>query len=482
MRLLVVQRLVGALVALSGVIMLPPAAISAWYADGIVSAFLDSALACAVVGGLMWLPVRRARHELRVRDGFLVTVATWVMVCLACALPFMLGPTKLPLSQAVFESVSGLTTTGVTVLVGLDRLPASLLFYRQSLCFIGGMGIVIIAVAIVPMLRIGGSQLFRAEASSGMKDTRLTPRIAGTARALWFVYLGLNALCALSYWIAGMDPLDAIGHAFSTVATSGFSTHDASLGYFHNALVETIAMVFMTFGGVSFALHYAAWRRASAQAYFSDAELRAYFVILMCVTVLLAAAVYAGDTTASPGNALRRALFQAISHLTTTGYFVGDFAPWPSFAPMLLLLVPFIGACSGSTSGGLKVVRVLLLFKQGAREVQQLIHPRGRFMVKLGGLSVSGAVLAAVTGFCTLYALSFVAMALVLAAAGVAPADAWTAVATCINNMGPGIAGMDGHYADLGPAAVWVLSVAMLLGRLEVFTVLVLLSGAFWRD
>ena len=182
MRLLVVQRLVGALVALSGVIMLPPAAISAWYADGIVSAFLDSALACAVVGGLMWLPVRRARHELRVRDGFLVTVATWVMVCLACALPFMLGPTKLPLSQAVFESVSGLTTTGVTVLVGLDRLPASLLFYRQSLCFIGGMGIVIIAVAIVPMLRIGGSQLFRAEASSGMKDTRLTPRIAGTAR------------------------------------------------------------------------------------------------------------------------------------------------------------------------------------------------------------------------------------------------------------------------------------------------------------
>lgn len=482
MRILVVQRLVGALVALSGTIMLPPAAISAWYDDGIVAAFLDSAAACLVVGGLLWLPVRRARHELRVRDGFLVTVATWVMVCLACAIPFMLGPTQLPFAQAVFESVSGLTTTGVTVLVGLDRLPASLLFYRQSLCFIGGMGIVILAVAIVPMLRIGGSQLFRAEASGAMKDTRLTPRVAGTARALWFVYLGLNALCALSFWIAGMAPLDAIGHAFSTVATAGFSTHDANLGYFHNALVETVATVFMLLGGVSFSLHYAAWRRASAHAYFADAELRAYGAIVVCLTVVLAAAVYAGDADATPGNALRRALFQSVSHLTTTGYFIGDFAPWPSFAPMLLLLVPFVGACSGSTSGGLKVVRVLLLFKQGAREVQQLVHPRGRFIVKLGGMSVTGAVLAAVTGFCTLYIASFVALALVLAAAGVAPADAWSAVATCLNNMGPGISGMQGHYADLGPAAVWVMSFAMLLGRLEVFTVLVLLSAAFWRD
>jgi len=481
-RILVVQRIVGAVIALSGVVNLVPMALSWWYDDGILDVFAESLLLCLAAGFLLWLPVRNRREELRLRDGFLVVTLTWCMVSAACAVPFVLGPTALSYTDAYFESVSGLTTTGATVLVGIEQLPRSLLFYRQSLHFLGGMGIVILAVAILPMLRIGGSQLFRAESTGPIKDTRLTPRIAETAKALWLVYVGLNAACALAYWIGGMNAFDAVTHAFATIATGGFGNYDANFGQFQSPLLETIATLFMFLGGINFAMHFLAWRHASAAVYFGDPEARAYFGIVVGASLAIGLAIWAHGAFPGLVESLRHTTFQLVSNITTTGFTTTGFANWPGYAPLLLILIGFVGGCSGSTSGGMKVVRIMLLFRQGLREIAQLVHPRGRFVVKLGGTTVSGAVLAAVTGFCTLYVACFTVMTLALAATGLDLLSAFSAVATCINNMGPGLGVVAASFRDVSDVGVWICSFAMLLGRLEIFTVLVLFTAAFWRE
>jgi trk system potassium uptake protein TrkH len=482
MRLFVVQRIVGAVIALTGAISLPPIALSLFDGDGITSVFVNSLCACLLVGVVLWLPVRNRREDLRLRDGFLVVTLIWSSVSAACAIPFMLGPSELSATDAYFEAVSGLTTTGATMIVGIEKLPRSLLLYRQSLHFLGGMGIVILAVAILPMLRIGGSQLFRAESTGPVKDTRLTPRIAETAKALWLVYVGLNAACALAYWVGGMNAFDAITHAFATVATGGFGNYDASFAQFDSPLLESIAITFMFLGGINFALHFMSWRRASAGLYFGDPEVRAYFGIVAGSSLAIALALWTHGTYPGLLESLRHATFHLVSNITTTGFITTGFAEWPGYSPLLLILIGFVGGCSGSTAGGMKVVRVVLLFRQGMREISQLVHPRGRFVVKLGQLTVPGAVLAAVTGFCTLYVACFTLLTLALAATGLDLLSAFSAVATCINNMGPGLNAVAAHFRDLNDIGVWICSFAMLLGRLEIFTVLVLFTPAFWRE
>ena len=482
MRLFVVQRIVGAVIALSGAISLPPIALSLYYDDGITNVFINSLVTSLAVGLVLWLPVRNRREELRLRDGFIVVSLIWALASAACAIPFMLGPSQLGLADAYFEAVSGLTTTGATTIVGLDALPRSLLFYRQSLQFIGGMGIVILAVAILPMLRIGGSQLFRAETSGPVKDTRLTPRIAETAKALWLVYVGLTIICALAFWIGGMSAFDAVCHAFATVSTGGFSSYDASFGHFDSPLLECIAMLFMIVGGLSFGLHFVAWRNASGSAYFADAESKAFLAITVGCIVLLTAVLWWFAVFDGFGASLRHAAFHLVSSITTTGFTTTGFASWPAFAPLLLILIAFVGGCSGSTSGGMKTVRILLLFRQGSRELQQLIHPRGRFVVKLGGTTVPGAVLAAVTGFCTLYVVCFTVLTLAVATTGLDLLSAFSAVASAITNLGPGLGVVASHFRDVSDVGVWLCSFAMLLGRLEIFTVLVLFTPAFWRE
>jgi trk system potassium uptake protein TrkH len=481
-RYLVILRILAAVVGLSGLIMVPPLLLALALDDGNAGCFAHSLIACVSIGAALWIPARHARQELRVRDGFLVVTLTWVLVSLAGALPFMLGPTQLPLARAYFESASGLTTTGATVLTGLDALPQSMLFYRQSLCFLGGMGIVILAVAILPMLRVGGSQLFRSESTGPVKDARLTPRIAETARALWLVYVGLNLLCAFAYWGAGMSVFDAVGHAFATLATTGFSTHDANFAYFDSPLLQVIATVFMFVASVNFALHFTAFKRASSAAYFHDPELRAYLGILLAVWLTIAIGGYAQQLHGGLVATLGQAAFLAVSMLSTTGFATSGLDSWPHYALMVLLLVGFIGGCSGSTAGGVKVARVVMLFRQGAREVLQLVHPRGRFLVKMGGMNVPGAVLAAVTGFCTLYVACYVAVAIALSATGVDILTAWSAAAACLNNTGPGLGPLATEFGHLNTAATWICSFAMILGRLEVFTILVLFTPAFWRE
>jgi trk system potassium uptake protein TrkH len=383
--------------------------------------------------------------------------------------------------DAVFESISGLTTTGATVIIGLDNLPHSILFYRQELQWLGGMGIIVLAVAVMPMLGIGGMQLYRAEAPGPVKDSKLTPRIAETAKALWYIYLGLTIACALAYWLAGMTPFDAIAHSFSTVAIGGFSTHDASIGYFNSVAIESVAIVFMLLGGVNFALHFTGLRALNVLHYFKDAEFKMYLSVLSVVSLAIITYLYLHHDIPDIDAAIRQGLFHAVSIGTTAGFATTDFSSWPTFVPVMLLFASFVGGCAGSTGGGMKVIRVLLLIKQGQREMMRLIHPNAQVVVKIGKHPVNDSVIDAVWGFFAAYVASFVIMMLLLMVAGNDQITAFSAVAATINNLGPGLGDVSGNYAGLDSFSKWVLCFSMLLGRLEIFTLLVMFLPAFWR-
>ena len=475
-----IQRIIGVLLTIFSFTMLPPVLVAWLYDEGTMRIFLTTFTATLVAGAVLWLPVRKDKLDLRLRDGFLVVVMFWVVLGIFGAIPFLYNP-GLPVVDAVFESLSGLTTTGATVIVGLDNLPYSVLYYRQQLQWLGGMGIIVLAVAILPMLGIGGMQLYRAETPGPIKDNKLTPRITETAKALWYIYLGLTVLCAGAYWIAGMTLFDAIAHSFSTVAIGGYSTHDASIGYFNSTLIEMVAVVFMLLAGVNFALHFLAWRNLSLKPYISDPEFKTYVTFLGITALITTSYLYYSGTFSTPGSALHHGIFQAVSIGTTTGFTTAQYHIWPTFLPVLLLLSSFIGGCAGSTGGGLKVMRVLLLLKQGVREIKRLIHPNGQFLVKVGGKALSPEVMDSIWGFFSLYVICFTTMSLVLAATGLDLVTSFSAVAACINNLGPGLGEVGANYANINPVAKAVLCLAMLLGRLEIFTLLVLFTPTFWR-
>ncbi len=483
MRRLVIQQIVGLLLILSSLLMFPPAAVSWFYGDGTYKAFMESAAILVVLGVLLWWPVRKQRRDLRLRDGFLVVVVSWLTVGLGGAMPLLFtDQPQLSAVDAIFEAMSGLTTTGATILVGIDELPKGILFYRQLLQWFGGMGIIVLAVAILPMLRIGGMQLYRAETPGPMKDNKLTPRITETAKALWLIYLALTLICVLAYWLGGMTMFDAVGHAFSTIAIGGFSTHDQSIGYFDSTLIESITMVFMTLAGINFALHFVAWRRASTLPYIQDAEFRVYIILLIVIGIIASAALYLSDIYPSLGNAIRYGFFQVISSMTTTGFSTASFYTWPGFLPLMLIIIASIGACAGSTGGGLKVIRVMLLYRQAIREIHHLIHPNALVPIKMGGKSMSGKIMYAVWGFFFLYIAALGILSMLLSASGLDAVTAFSAIAACLSNLGPALGQAGPHYADINPFAKLILSFAMLLGRLEIFTLLVLFTPAFWRD
>ncbi len=482
MQLLVIQRIFGLLLIIFSSALLPPAAVGLYFGDGAVLPFIEGFVLLLVLGFLLYLPVSQHKKELRLRDGFLVVVLFWGMLGIAGGLPLYLsGIYDISVTDAVFESISGLTTTGATVIVGLDELPHSILFYRQELQWLGGMGIIVLAVAVLPMLGIGGMQLFRAETPGPVKDTKLTPRITETAKALWYIYLGLTASCCLAYWLAGMSFFDAIAHAFSTVAIGGFSTHDASMGYFNNTGIELIAVVFMLLSGVNFALHFATFRNKSLNPYRRDAEFRTYIGVLAVVSLITISYLQATKTFSSTTESIIEGLFQVVSIGTTTGFTTQEYYSWPGFLPVLLLYVSFIGGCSGSTGGGIKVIRILLLVKQGVRELQRLIHPSAQIVVKIGRKPLPENVIEAVWGFFAAYFAISALMILALMATGLDQETAFSAVAACLNNLGPGLGDVGQNFASINDFAKWTLCLAMLLGRLEIFTLLVLFTPGFWR-
>jgi len=460
----------------------PALLISYIYKDGAAGAFIYSFLIIFFVGFFLWLLTARSRKELGNKDGFLIVTLFWVVLGTAGSLPFIFSQSiQLSFTDAVFEAMSGLTTTGATVISGLDGLPKSILFYRQQLQWLGGMGIIVLAMALLPMLGIGGMQLYRAESPGPVKDNKLVPRLAETAKALWYIYLTLTIVCAGAYWLVGMSLFDAVSHSFTTVAIGGFSTHDLSLGYFNNPAIDAVAILFMFIAGINFALHFTAWQRRTIGQYFSDPEFKFYSFILASVSVVTVLVLYFSSTYTTIFEATIKGVFQAVSIATTTGFTTADFSTWPLFLPYLLLYAAIIGACAGSTGGGMKVIRILLIFKQGFREVQRLIHPKAIIPIKLGRNPVPDRIIESVWGFFAVYVMAYMAMLLALLATGLDIITAFSAVGACINNLGPGLENVSLTYGYLPATAKWILCFAMLLGRLEVFTLLVLFTPMFWK-
>jgi len=461
---------------------LPPMLVSIYYNDGVMYSFLTTFFLTLLCGFILWAPVMKNRRELKTRDGFLVVTLFWTVLGSFGSFPFIFTSSlQMSVTDSFFESISGLTTTGATVLSGLDNLPKSILYYRQQLQWLGGMGIIAIAVAILPMLGIGGMQLYRAESPGPVKDNKLLPRVTQTAKALLFIYISLTMLCAIAYFLAGMPIFDAIGHSFATVAIGGFSTHDASIGYFDNSAIEVIAIIFMLISGVNFALHFFAWQHKSPMHYFQDSEFRFYISMMaiigfITVLFLLFSGVY------NLQDSVFKGLFGVVSIATTTGFSSADFSVWPTFLPFMLFYMAFVGACAGSTGGGIKVIRVILIIKQGFREIAKLIHPNAVIPIKLGNHRVPDRVLESVWGFFSVYVMVYMAMLLACLAVDLDVTTAFTAVGASINNLGPGLGDVAQNYGAIPDAAKWILCLGMLLGRLEVFTLLVLFSPHFWRS
>lgn len=479
MQLIVTQRIIGLLLISFSFTLFPPMAVSLWYQDEALWAFIVAFLVMCGVGIVLWFPARDAKKELHLHDGFMITAMFWIVLSMVGALPFLFVP-NLSHAQAVFEAVSGFTTTGATVISGLDSLPESILYYRQQLQWLGGLGIIVLAVAVLPMLGIGGMQLYRAETPGPMRDDKLKPRLEHSAKALLYIYIILTIACALAYWMAGMTLFDAIGHSYSTVATGGFSTHDASLGYFNSPLIELIAMVFIILGSLNFTVHFLVWHKKNLRQYWRDIQGRV-FIYIVLVLIIISIAVLMWQGVYSFWTALRYASFEVISIISSTGFGIADFSAWPLFLPILILGSGFIGGCVGSTAGGLRVIRFILLYKQAGQEIMRLIHPHAVLTVKIDNKKVPNNVTQAVWGFAFLYLASYVFLSILFLATGVDIITAFSGIAATLNMTGPGLGEVAVTYGSISDIGLWILSFSMLLGRLEIFTLLVLLSPAFWR-
>jgi trk system potassium uptake protein TrkH len=480
--LLPVAHVFALVMMVFAVTMLAPLVMAVWGLDPALSSFIISALATFAIGALLWLATRRFKRELKTRDGLMLVALTWVALPAVAGFPLW---HFLPINftDAYFEATSGLTTTGGTVLSGLEFLPRSINLWRHLLSWVGGMGIIVLAVAILPMLGVGGMQIYRAEMPGPMKDTKLTPRIGQTAKLLWAVYAGLTAACIGSLRLAGMNWFDAVCHGFSALALGGFSTYDASVGHFNSLPIEMVLSAFQILAALNFATHYLAWSQRGVLAYFRDAEAKAILGVLAASCIGISLFLYFKDSYADFPTALRHTTFNLVSIATGGGLHIDDYSRWPIFAPMWMMFLSSIVASSGSTGGGIKMIRTLVLIKQAHRELNQLVHPNMVRPLKVGGIVIANRVVFAVLAFVFLYFMSIVTLIFVQLASGLDFMTSLSAIIACINNAGPGLGlvGPGSNYGVLTDFQTWVCSVAMLLGRLEVFTILVLFTPTLWR-
>ncbi len=478
-----VLNALGAVVGIFALTMLIPLGV-AFFADEEALVAYDTAfLITAVSGATLWLGARRFKRELQPRDGFLLVTMVWTVLPAFAALPLLLHIDGLSFTDAYFEAMSGLTTTGATILVGHDSSPLSINVWRCLLQWIGGMGIIVLAVAILPLLGVGGSQVFKAETAGPLKETKLTPRIADTAKLLYAIYFSLSVLCLLAYRAAGMSWPDAVMHMFSTMGIGGFSSHDASFAYWDSPQIEAVAVIFMTLAGINFALHFSAWRSRSLLVYLRDPEARAFILVLFLAVVTVTAFLIAQDVYPLWTTALRYALFNGVSIVTTTGYANTDYGQWPIFAPVMMLFLAGFATCAGSTGGGVKMIRALILLKQARREFIRILHPRSISPVTVGERVIENNVIFAVLAFMLIYGASITWLTFIMLVSGLDVVTAFTAVVACLNNIGPGLnqVGPASNYATLNDFQTWICTFAMLIGRLELMSVLVLFTPAFWR-
>lgn len=451
------------------------------FRDGVEAEFFLPAIVMIIASAVL-LSLRRGfdAEKITYRDSLLYATLTWVVMGVAGAVPIV-TITGVSVVDGIFESISAITTTGATVLSGLDAMPLSFLMYRQFLQWLGGLGVVVFVVAVLPMLNVGGMKMLRAETPGPVKDEKLSPRVATTARHLWGVYLMITLLCCVGYYVSGMSFYDAIAHSFSTVSTGGFSTHDASMGFFENPGVLIVSDVFMLLGAMSFALHYRAWRRDGPASYFRDEETRAFLLLVLLLSVLVALMLIAEGNYHEPLAALNYAFFHLISFITSTGYGAAGFTEWPLVVVVLLLAAGYLGGCAGSTAGGNKIIRNIIMVKMIRHEIRHLLHPRGVFTVKYNDQSIDVSVLSATMAFLTLGTLISAAVTLAMMATGLGFLSAFSATAACLNVLGPAFGELGNNFQPVNDTGTIILSVAMILGRLEYFTVLTLVLPFYWR-
>ena len=475
-----VIRILGLLLMLFSLAIIPPIIVSLIFQDNETWSFFYAGILIFVSGLLLWLPAAQARTDLKLRDGFIIVVLFWFVLSSFASLPMILSDSlEISITNAIFESVSGLTTTGATILNGIDALPESILFYRQYLQWLGGLGIIVLAVAVLPMLGVGGMQLYKAEVAGPIKN-KITPRITETAKWLWIVYLTMTILCGLGYYFAGMTIFDSICHSFSTIAIGGFSTHDASFGFYDNQWIELVAIIFMLAAGLNFSLHYLAFKNKSIQAYKDDNESFSFIFITIFISILTILYIYQLTSEMNTREIIRNT-FYAVSISTTTGFTNANYFNYVGFLPILLILFSFVGGCAGSTAGGMKVIRVILLLKQGYRELIRLIHPNSKIKVKVGNSAINERTLETIWGFFAIYVFVFFTVMLLLMLSGLDFLTSFSAVAATINNLGPGQGEVINNYSNLTDVNKWILSFSMIVGRLEIFTLLVIFTPVFWR-
>ena len=476
-------RLIGLLFILYSFSMLPPLLINHFFTETIWTPFVIPFVLCFTLGLTLWLSCRNHRNLLKIREGFLIVVIIWFGISCISVLPFLLfQDLHLSFTDIVFETVSGLTTTGASVFTKLNDLPHALLYYRQQLQFIGGMGIVVLAVAIFPMLGMGGTQLFRVETSGALRDNKLTPRITQTAKALWGIYCLLTLSCACSYWFCGMDWFSALGESFATVSTGGFSMHDESFFYYHSNAIEVFACVFMLTGSISFSLHYLAFQKHTLNHYFKDEEFR-FFAFCFLVLTLVCVSTLVVDHTFAPNQAhWIDNVFMIRSLTTTTGFSLTPIDHWATFTPILIILASMVGGCAGSTTGGFKMLRLLLMAKQSKREFVRLIHPQAVLPIKINEKTISEPILQSVTGYVSLFLGFFAVLILVFMALGNDFTTSFSAIAAGLANSGAGIGSISSNFSGLSLASKWLLIFTMLLGRLELYPLFILFTRTFWKS
>ena len=482
-RIAPVMNVLSKVIILFSATFLVPLSLSWMLDDGAQLAYDEAILITFTAGMLIWLLTRKAQRELQTRDGFLLVLLTWTTLPAFATLPLLIYLPELSFTDAYFETVSGITTTGSTILSGLDALPMSINLWRGLLVWFGGMGMIVLAVAILPLLGVGGRQLFSAESPGPIKETKLTPRMAHTAKGLWLVYLGLALPCTLGYAWAGMGWGDAVIHMFTTLGLGGFSSHDASYAYFNSPRIEFVAIVFMTLAGMNFATHFMALRQRSPACYWADPEIRWYVGVMYASVLGIALYLWWAGTFPDFLTALRFSAFNTVSIATTTGFANTDYAQWPFFAPLWMLFLCSFVTCAGSTGGGIKMMRALIVFRQVMREVVHTVHPNAVLPVKLSGAPLPNKIVFAVLAFCFAYMVIIVSLTLLMVFAGLDVVTGFSAVVASFNNTGPGLGevGPATTYKSLSDFQTWVCTIAMLLGRLEIFTLLVVLSPAFWR-
>ena len=475
-------RILGTLLMLFSFAQIFPGFLAYFFEErDFVYNFIVTGFVTFLIGCFLFFLASEKNGDLRTKDGFIITIFFWTVLGFFGSIPFYLAELEgVSYIDSLFESISGLTTTGATVLVGLDDMPKSLLFYRQLLQWLGGMGIIVLAVAVLPLLGVGGMQLYKAETPGPLKDSKLTPRITETAKALWFVYLSMTISCSILYKYFGMSWFDAVCHAFSTISIGGFSTHDESFAFFSNSGLRWTAIIFMVISGINFALHYLAWTKKRLFHYFYDSEVKLYLSLLTSTALITYLTLYFSENIYD--EMLVDSVFQAVSIGTTTGFLTSNYSNWPLFVPIMLLIAAFIGACAGSTGGGIKVIRALILIRQGSSEITKLIHPNAVVTIKFGRKSLDPRVSESVWGFFAVYVATFLIILMFLLSQSNDFLTAFSAVGATLNNLGPGLGAVSENYKEITDGSKLALCIAMLLGRLEIFTLLLLFTPAFWRN